>query len=226
MTVSNDLKDMLDARYGSSEELDPPVHNARCINVRGIRCDAKLINYALGDNTVEFNNRRKAGFAMEKYAYRHLKNWPVSLIETFSARSGQTFGHVVVTTEYPNSSWSEYKNSDDTIARRLIFQLSAIHQAGIAHGDLLLKNILFQSPHGVVIIDFEKSKKCKFGADAQTIDWWCLIETLLFRSNTRNIAFCILRRLPDALAKKVFVQALDNLSRYQREKIRYEQESD
>ena len=225
MTVSNDFKEMLEKRYGSSEELDPPVHNARRVNVQGIRCVAKLINYALGENTDVFNRRRKAGFAMEKYAYRNLTCLPVSLVETFSSRSGQTFGHVVVTTEYPNTSWSEYKNSDETVARRLIFQVKAIHQAGIAHGDLLLKNILFQPPHGVAIIDFEKSMRCKPGADSQHLDWWCLIETLLFNSNTRGIAFCILRGLPDSLAKKVFAQALENLSRYPREQINYEQES-
>ena len=226
MTVSNDFKAILEKRYGSSEELDPPVHNARRVTVQGIRCVAKLINYALGENTDVFNRRRKAGFAMEKYAYRNLTCWPVSLVETFSSRSGQTFGHVVVTTEYPNSLWAEYKNSDETIDRRLIFQVNAIHQAGIAHGDLLLKNILFQPPHSVAIIDFEKSMRCKPGADSQHLDWWCLIETLLFNSNTRGIAFCVLRGLPDALAKKVFVQALENRTRYPREQIRYEQESD
>lgn len=100
---------------------------------------------------------------MEKYAYPRLRGWPVKLVDSFSSRAGD----VVVTTEYANDPWASYvpsADADAAVARSLLKQVRAIHRLGVAHNDLLLKNILFRKPRGVAIIDFEKSTRKRRGA--------------------------------------------------------------
>ena len=194
MTVGEDLAAILGARYGAagaSEPLDPPVRNALRVTVRGRACVAKLLGYAVGPGAEAFNRRRSDGFATEKYTYGRLARWPVSLVDAFSTQAG----HVVVTTEYKGSPWGTYRpseKSDHTVARRLLRQLRAV----VAHGDLILQNILFRPPCSVAIIDFEKSLRSS--PEATSWDYRTLVEALLWPSNT--------------FAKRTFANAIDNMA--------------
>ena len=133
----------------------------------------------------------------------------MSLVDAFSPQAG----HVVVTTEYKGSPWGTYRpseKSDHTVARRLLRQLRAVHRAGVAHGDLILQNILFRPPCSVAIIDFEKSLRSS--PEATSWDYRTLVEALLWPSNTRGVAFCVLRALPTELAKRTFANAIENMA--------------
>ena len=77
---------------------------------------------------------------MERLVYARLRRWPVKLVDSFSSRAGD----VVVTTEYADDPWDAYvpsEEADAEVARRLLAQVRGIHRLGVAHGDLLLKNI-------------------------------------------------------------------------------------
>ena len=217
MGVGEDLAAVLVERYGrASTPLARPVFNARRVRARGRACVAKLIHYVEDDGEGgEFNKRRKAGFAMERFVYARLRRWPVKLVDSFSSRAGD----VVVTTEYADDPWDAYVPSEETdaeVARRLLAQVRGIHRLGVAHGDLLLKNILFRRPHGVAIIDFEKSQRCRVGAEPQQWDYWSLIEALLDKDALRGVAFCALRELADGghlkLAKRALANAVSNIA--------------
>jgi serine/threonine protein kinase len=213
-SISEDLAAVLAERYDCmSRPLVPPVYNARRVTVRGKACVAKLIFYPEDDGEGgAFNKRRKAGFAMEKYVYPRLRGWPVKLVDSFSSRVGD----VVVTTEYANDPWGSYvpsADSDAAVARSLLKQVRAIHRLGVAHGDLLLKNILFRMPRSVAVIDFEKSTRSRRG---QQWDYWSLIEALLERKATRGVAFCALLELAKRgdveVAKKALANAVENIA--------------
>ena len=212
MANADALSVILAARYGSAGEsalLDPPVRNALRVTVRGRACVAKLLGYAVGPGAEAYNRRLSDGFAMETYTYARLSRWPVTLVDAFSAQAG----HVVVTTEYKGRPWGTYEpseKSDRTVARRLIRQLRAVHRAGVAHGDLILQNILFRPPCGVAIIDFEKSQRSS--PEATSWDYRTLVEALLWPRNTRGVAFCVLRALPTELAKRTFASAIGNMA--------------
>jgi tRNA A-37 threonylcarbamoyl transferase component Bud32 len=161
-----------------------------------------------------FNKRRKEGFAMEKHVYPRLRGWPVKLVDSFSSRAGD----VVVTTEYANDPWGSYvpsADSDAVVARSLLKQVRAIHRLGVAHGDLLLKNVLFRKPRGVAVIDFEKSMRSRRGGEPQQWDYWSLIEALLEHTATRGVAFCALLELAgrddEDVAKRALANAVENL---------------
>ncbi len=65
---------------------------------------------------------------------------------------------ILLTTEYPNCPWNKTKASP-SIKSELVRQLSWLHENGILHNDLELKNILLSCDgKHAVIIDFEKSK--------------------------------------------------------------------
>ena len=213
MGVGEDLAAVLVEKYGrASTPLARPVFNARRVRARGRACVAKLIHYVEDDGEGgEFNRRRKAGFAMEKYVYPRLRGWPVRLVDSFSS----LVGDVVVTTEYANDPWGSYvpsADSDAAVARSLLKQVRAIHRLGVAHGDLLLKNILFRMPRSVAVIDFEKSTRSRRG---QQWDYWSLIEALLERKATRGVAFCALLELAKRgdveVAKKALANAVENI---------------
>jgi tRNA A-37 threonylcarbamoyl transferase component Bud32 len=217
MGVGEELAAVLVERYGrASTPLERPVFNARRVRARGQACVAKLIHYVDDDGEGgEFNRRRKAGFEMERFVYARLRRWPVKLVDSFSSRAGD----VVVTTEYANDAWDAYVPSADAdakIARRLLAQVRDIHRLGVAHGDLLLKNILFRRPHGVAIIDFEKSQRCRRGSEQQKWDYWSLVEALLHEAPLRGVAFCALRELAERghekLAKRALANAVDNIA--------------
>ena len=221
MSISESLAAVLDERYDCmSRALVPPVYNARRVTVRGKACVAKLIFYPEDDGEGgAFNKRRKAGFAMEKHVYPRLRGWPVKLVDSFSSRAGD----VVVTTEYANDPWASYvpsADADAAVARSLLKQVRAIHRLGVAHNDLLLKNILFRKPRGVAIIDFEKSTRQRRG-EQQQWDYWSLIEALLEQSSTRGVAFCALLELAERghedLAKRALANAVENIAQRPRE---------
>jgi hypothetical protein len=181
----------------------------------GDACVAKLIHYYDDDREGgAFNKRRKAGFAMEKYVYPRLRGWPVKLVDAFSSRVGD----VVVTTEHADDPWDSYDpsadsddpsaDSDAAVARSLLKQVRAIHRLGVAHNDLILKNIMFRKPRSVAVIDFEKSTRSR---RAQKWDYW---SDLLEYKATRGIAFCVLlelaKRGDEDLAKRALVNAIGN----------------
>lgn len=47
---------------------------------------------------------------------------------------------------------------------------------------------------------------------AQSWDYRTLVEALLWPSNTRGVAFCVLRALPTDLAKRTFANAIGNMA--------------
>jgi hypothetical protein len=142
--MSEKLASVLAERYDCiPRQLVPPVYNALRVTVGGKACVAKLIHYYDDDGEGgAFNKRRKAGFAMEKYVYPRLRGWPVA--------RGQRRRDA-------NDPWGSYvpsADSDAAVARSLLKQVRAIHRLGVAHGDLILKNIMFRKPRGVAVIDF------------------------------------------------------------------------
>ena len=214
--ISESFAAVLDERYDCiSRAFVPPAYFARRVTVRGKACVAKLILYYEDDGEGgAFNKRKKAGFAMEKQVYPRLRGWPVKLVDSFSSRVGD----VVVTTEYANDAWDSYvpsAESDAAVARSLLKQVRAIHRLGVAHNDLLLKNILFRKPRGVAVIDFEKSTRSRRGGEKQQWDYWSLIEALLEQSSTCGVAFCALLELAerghDDVAKRALANAVGNL---------------
>ena len=216
MWISESLAAVLAERYDCmSRPLVPPVYNARRVTVRGKACVAKLIHYPDDDGEGgAFNKRRKEGFAMERHVYPRLRGWPVRLVDSFSSRAGD----VVVTTEYANDPWGSYvpsAGSDAAVARSLLKQVRAIHRLGVAHGDLLLKNVLFRKPRSVAVIDFEKSTRSRRGGEPQQWDYWSLIEALLEHKATRGAAFCALLELAGRddvdVAKRALSNAVENL---------------
>lgn len=211
--MSEKLASVLAERYDCiPKPLVPPIYNALRVTVGGKACVAKLIFYPEDDGEGgAFNKRRKAGFEMEKHVYPRLRGWPVKLVDSFSSRVGD----VVVTTECANDPWDSYDpsgDSDSAVARSLLKQVRAIHRLGVAHNDLILKNILFRKPRGVAVIDFEKSTRSR---RAQKWDYWSLIQDLLEYKATRGIAFCVLlelaKRGDEDLAKSALVNAVGNI---------------
>jgi tRNA A-37 threonylcarbamoyl transferase component Bud32 len=73
-------------------------------------------------------------------------------------------------------------------------------RAGVAHGDLILQNILFRPPCGVAIIDFEKSRSGHRGTFVEG------------RATHARVAFCVLRALPTEIAKRTFANAIGNMA--------------
>ena len=199
--MSEKLASVLAERYDCiPRPLVPPVYNALRVTVGGKACVAKLIHYYDDGEGGAFNKRRKAGFAMEKYVYPRLRGWPV-------ARGRRR--------RDANDPWDSYDpsaDSDAAVARSLLKQVRAIHRLGVAHNDLILKNIMFRKPRGVAVIDFEKSTRSR---RAQKWDYWSLIQDLLEYKATRGIAFCVLlelaKRGDEDLAKRALVNAVGNI---------------
>ncbi len=197
------LASVLAERYDCiPRPLVTPVYNALRVTVGGKACVAKLIHYYDDDGEGgAFNKRRKAGFAMEKYVYPRLRCWPVKLL----VARGRRRRHDGVRGRPVGPS----ADSDAAVARSLLRQVRAIHRLGVAHNDLILKNIMFRKPRGVAVIDFEKSTRSR---RAQKWDYW---SDLLEYKATRGIAFCVLLELAKSgdedLAKRALVNAVGNI---------------
>jgi serine/threonine protein kinase len=209
---TRDFIRILDARYGGSHELATcrSHWNARAVTVEGTPCVAKLIPRIPGD--AKWNKRQDARFAMERRVYARLpKSWPIKLVEAFRT----AIGSCIVTTAYAETGWASYRPSDASdraVARSLMAQLETIHRMGVAHGDILLKNVLFSKPADVVIIDFEKSVRCSPGGRRQIEDYEYLVGSLCESANTRGVAFYVVEHLlrngKRGTAKEVFVTSV------------------
>ena len=78
------------------------------VRVRGAPCVAKLIVHRTASGKhAPGGVQAKTAFETEREVYRRLgpswRSW--TLVEAFKARSGQTSGYVVVTTEFENRPW-------------------------------------------------------------------------------------------------------------------------
>ena len=77
---------------------------------------------------------------------------------------------MIVTEEISSCPWADYRPSSarahTALLAHLAKQLRWLHDHGIAHGDLELKNLLLDCRTGLAtIIDFEKSKRRASVAD-------------------------------------------------------------
>jgi serine/threonine protein kinase len=133
-------------------------------------------------------------FAIEKGVLEHLPAWwNLRLIHAFRNETMR----VIVTPELPTSSWLLYQPSvasDKATAQSLERQLRWLHDEGIQHTDLELKNVML-TPEGPVIIDFEKARPAKTLAD-KVQDWKKLISSLREKENTRRIGDLLEARMP------------------------------
>lgn len=125
--------------------------------VGGMELIAKFIYNAVGD-AADAQHADDA-FDTEVAVLRALPTWwGVRYFDAFIVR-GLWYGRVVVTTALPSPTpWTLYDGGRDSdIAKELRRQVRWLHRHGIAHGDLVLKNVLLGGGAKVCIIDFEKS---------------------------------------------------------------------
>jgi serine/threonine protein kinase len=214
MSLARKLKCALFERCGGSRGIGG-CWNARAVVINGRQCVAKLVPY-LSTESPQWNARQRRKYRLEKRVYSMLpRSWPIKLVDAFES----DIGGFIVTSAYENTGWCTYVPShktDSAVAKQLVAQIDTIHSTGIAHADLELKNILFQKPSGVAIIDFEKSNWRK---RAQIDDYVKLVQSLLEfdRANTRGIAFCIIELLIErgdrATAKHALVSAVGYMNK-------------
>ncbi len=154
---------------------------------------AKGIFHVEGDDELGPEQMDRA-FAVEKEVLAHLPAWwNLWLVDAFRNDSIR----VIVTPELPTSSWLLYQPSvasDRAVAQSLEKQLRWLHEQGIQHTDLELKNVMW-TPAGPVVIDFEKARPAKTLAD-EVQDWKKLIHSLRERENTRRIGDLLEARMP------------------------------
>ena len=135
----------------------------------------------------------------------------VALVDAHKARSGQTSGYVVVTTEFENRPWESYvpsRSNDAAVARELVRQIAQIHRAGVVHWDMFPKSVLFRPPCSVAIIDFEKAE---FTTDRGARDADFLICVRFAQhENTRGIALGMLRAMPVSAAHGVLARLINS----------------
>ena len=125
------------------------------MRVRGAPCVAKLIVHRTASGKhAPGGVQAKTAFETEREVYRSLgPSWPVTLVDALKARSGQTSGYVVVTTEFENRPWESYvpsRSNDAAVARELVRQIAQIHRAGVVHWDMFpKKRPVFRPPCSV-----------------------------------------------------------------------------
>ena len=213
--ATHDFAAMLAKKYGASTPVGAQP-NARRVIVRGMPCVAKLIVHRSERGVHRPGGiSAKSGFDTEREVYRRLEKrhtaWPVRIVDAFRARSGNTTGYVVVTSEFRGAApWDAYVPSatrDAAVSRQLMEQTAAVHRAGFVHWDLFLKNVLFAPPRSVAVIDFEKAEACT-DRDTQRNDYITLASEFAGRPNTRGIALRLLRAFDSATAKLAFEHML------------------
>jgi serine/threonine protein kinase len=185
------FKRALRARYGGVTEVANTRHwnVASVVTADGTRCVAKLVV----DH--DFDDMRKASVSscVERGIYRLLPAWwGVRYVDHFRVPDA---GFVIVTTDFPNRSWSTYVPSeadDAAVVRQLKKQLRWLQSIGVAHGDLELKNILLSSGPRVrvAIIDFEKSTR-RASVKKLRIDVSFLADNLAMSPNTASMSGAI-----------------------------------
>jgi serine/threonine protein kinase len=221
MSLARKLKCALFERCGGSRGIGG-CWNARAVVINGRQCVAKLVPY-LSAESPQWNARQSRKYRLEKRVYSMLpRSWPIKLVDAFES----DVGGFIVTSAYENTGWRTYvpsQKTDSVVATQLVAQIDTLHRTGITHADLELKNILFQKPSRVAIIDFEKSKWSK---RAQIGDYVKLVQSLLEfdRANTRGIAFCIIELLIErgdrATAKHALVSAVGYMNTISAHRLR------
>lgn len=198
--MQQQLIDFVASEYPPPRFLVEPLGTTRHHNVARIRNQetgesmvAKGIFHIEGNEDLNPEAMDRT-FAVEKEVLAHLPAWwNLRLVHAFRNDTIR----VIITPELPTSSWLLYEPSvaeDKAMTQSLERQLRWLHNEGIQHTDLELKNVML-TPAGPVIIDFEKARPVK-GLVDEVQDWKKLIGSLRDKENTRRIGDLLEARMP------------------------------
>jgi hypothetical protein len=112
-------------------------------------------------------------------------------------------------TSYADTKWYRTSEaSDRAVAKKLMAQLETLHRMGVAHADLLLKNVLRTSQSSTL------RSRCgaRLVGESSSKDYEYLIGSLYGSANTRGVAFCIIEHLlhtgKRATAREAFIASV------------------
>ena len=134
---------------------------------------AKCIDHVVGDPDLG-PTQMDAHFKTEKHILELLPRWwGLALVDSYIIKDPHV--RVILTPLIANDGWMNVAVGDaKTIAKQLKRQLSWLGANGIQHGDMEMKNIMWDGQKKrAIIIDFEKSKihkmKTLVGSDMQQL---------------------------------------------------------
>lgn len=148
--------------------------HTRLVHINGRALVAKFVNFHRipGDWT---SDSLKAIEENEARVYHHLQALQHDVIPEYVYR-GQDFNFIFVTvTTYEGMSLDRLAERDGYLALdlrlRALAALRRIHQVGVLHGDIALRNCVWRERDGAVLwVDFEMAHVCQAEDDAARFD--------------------------------------------------------